>query len=149
MNNPIEMKLRRQAAFLRVLTMLLFAGTACTNSDRKDGIQLIAHRGYSAKYPENTYLAIEEAFKRGIKYSEVDVNLTSDGVHVLFHDQPMMYRTSSGQGYIEQTTYAEIKDLDFGSWKGSQFAGVGLARVQDVVRLAERYDAYLYLDTKT
>ena len=34
--------------------------------------QAVGHRGYSDIYPENTLLSIEEAFKRGIKYCEID-----------------------------------------------------------------------------
>ena len=46
----------------------------------------IGHRGYSDIYPENTLLSIEEAFKRGVKYCEIDINVTYDDVYVLFHD---------------------------------------------------------------
>ena len=110
--------------------------------------QAIAHRGYSDIYPENTLLSIEEAFKRGIKYCEIDVNVTSDDVYVLFHDQPTMYRTSNGQGYVVSSTYKELLELDLGSWKGSQFTGTKIATLDEALILAEKYDGYLYLDTK-
>jgi len=87
----------------------------------------IGHRGYSDVYPENTLLSIEEAFKRGIKYCEIDINVTSDDVYVLYHDQPTMYRASSGNGYVVSSSYAELLELDFGSWKGSQFKGTKIA----------------------
>ena len=110
--------------------------------------QVVGHRGYSDIYPENTLLSIEEAFKRGVKYCEIDVNVTSDDVYVLFHDQPTMYRTSSGQGYVVSSTYEELLTLDFGSWKGSQFKNTKVATLEEALLLAEEYDAYLYLDTK-
>ena len=110
--------------------------------------QAIGHRGYSDIYPENTILSIEEAFKRGVKYCEIDVNVTSDDVYVLFHDQPTMYRTSNGQGYIVSSTYKELLELDLGSWKGSQFTGTKIATLDEALILAEKYDGYLYLDTK-
>ncbi|TVZ27701.1 glycerophosphoryl diester phosphodiesterase [Gillisia sp. Hel_I_86] len=110
--------------------------------------QVIGHRGYSDIYPENTLLSIEEAFKRGVKYCEIDINITSDDVYVLFHDQPTMYRTSSGQGYVVSSIYNELLELDFGSWKGSQFANTKIATLEEALVLAEKYDAYLYLDTK-
>ena len=108
----------------------------------------IGHRGYSDIYPENTLLSIEEAFKRGIKYCEIDINITSDDVYVLYHDQPTMYRASSGNGYVVSSTYAELLELDFGSWKGSQFEGTKIATLEEALILAEKYDAHLYLDTK-
>ena len=109
---------------------------------------VIGHRGYSDVYPENTLLSIEEAFKRGIKYCEIDVNITSDDVYVLYHDQPTMYRASSGTGYVVSSTYEELLELDFGSWKGSQFSGTKIATLEEALLLAEKYDAHLYLDTK-
>jgi glycerophosphoryl diester phosphodiesterase len=110
--------------------------------------QVIGHRGFSDIYPENTLLAIEEVFKRGVKYCEIDVNVTSDDVYVLFHDQPTMYRTSNGNNYIVASTYKELLELDFGSWKGEQFKNTKIATLEEALILAEKYDAFLYLDTK-
>lgn len=110
--------------------------------------EVIGHRGYSDIYPENTLLSLEEAFKRGVKYCEIDVNITSDDVYVLFHDQPTMFRTSSGQGYVVSSTYQQLLDLDFGSWKGEQFKNTKIATLEEALLLTEKYDAYLYLDTK-
>jgi glycerophosphoryl diester phosphodiesterase len=108
----------------------------------------IGHRGYSSVYPENTLLALEELFKLGVKYSEVDVALTSDKVYVLFHDAPSIYRTSSGTGNINEKTLAELQQFDYGSWKGEQFIGVKIPTLVEALQLAEKYDAHLYLDTK-
>lgn len=110
--------------------------------------QIIGHRGFSDMYPENTLLAIEEVFKRGVKYCEIDVNVTSDDVYVLFHDQPTMYRTSSGNRYVVSSTYKELLDFDYGSWKGEQFKNTKIATLEEALELAEKYDAFLYLDTK-
>lgn len=110
--------------------------------------QIIGHRGFSDVYPENTLLAIEEAFKRGVKYCEIDVNVTSDDVYVLFHDQPTMYRTSNGKGYLVASTYNDLLSLDFGSWKGEQFKNTKVATLEEALLLAEKYDSFLYLDTK-
>ena len=48
--------------------------------------RLIAHRGYAARYPENTLPAVEAALRAGACYVEVDVQLSADGVPVLLHD---------------------------------------------------------------
>lgn len=42
-------------------------------------MKIMAHRGYSGKYPENTMLAFEEAAKTGADGIELDVQLTKDG----------------------------------------------------------------------
>lgn len=145
------MFLKKYLAILNLFLFFQFANcqqnTPSYNYTNCD-FQAIGHRGYSDIYPENTLLSIEEAFKRGIKYCEIDVNVTSDDVYVLFHDQPTMFRTSNGKGYIVSSTYKELLELDFGSWKGSQFKNTKIATLEEALLLAEKYDAYLYLDTK-
>ena len=44
------------------------------------------HRGYCAKYPENTMVSFEAAMELGVDAIEFDVWLTSDKVPVLIHD---------------------------------------------------------------
>ncbi|WEW57336.1 glycerophosphoryl diester phosphodiesterase [Emydomyces testavorans] len=48
--------------------------------------QTIAHRGYSAKFPENTMNAFRHAVEVGAHGIETDVHLSKDGVVVLSHD---------------------------------------------------------------
>jgi len=51
---------------------------------------LVAHRGYSGRYPENTLLAYQAAYQHGAKYMELDLQLTSDRVPVLHHDTSLL-----------------------------------------------------------
>ena len=51
---------------------------------------LVAHRGYSGRYPENTLLAYQAAYQHGARYMELDLQLTSDRVPVLHHDASLM-----------------------------------------------------------
>jgi len=127
----------------------LFSQTNTQSYSHSDcDFDAIGHRGYSDIYPENTLLSIEEAFKRGVRYCEIDINVTFDDVYVLFHDQPTMYRTSNGTGYVVASTYEELLKLDVGNWKGAQFKNTKIATLEEALELAEKYDAYLYLDTK-
>ena len=48
--------------------------------------KIIAHRGASGSAPENTLAAIRLAAEHGATWIEIDVNISSDGVPVLFHD---------------------------------------------------------------
>jgi len=50
---------------------------------------LVAHRGYSGRYPENTLLAYQAAYQHGSRYMELDLQMTSDRVPVLHHDTSM------------------------------------------------------------
>ncbi len=47
---------------------------------------ILAHRGYSAKYPQNTLLAFEKAIEYGADGVELDVWRTKDGKIVVSHD---------------------------------------------------------------
>ncbi len=55
--------------------------------------QLIAHRGYAARFPENTLAALAAAVEAGARWLEFDVQLTRDRVPVLLHD-PTLARTA-------------------------------------------------------
>lgn len=70
----------------------------------------IAHRGYSAKYPENTLLAFDEGMRAGADGFECDLRLSSDGHVVVFHDDDLK-RLCGVKGSIEQMTLKEIKEL--------------------------------------
>lgn len=138
---------------LLILTLMLpiIIWAQCTGDKIKFdgcGYTTVGHRGYSAVYPENTLLAIEEAFKRGVKYTEVDVSLTKDDHYVLFHDESSVYRTTNGSGDLSDYTLAELQLLDAGGWKGEQFSGVRIPTLEEALVLAEKYNAFLYLDMK-
>jgi len=50
-------------------------------------MKIYGHRGYSAKYPENTILSIQKALDAGADGIEVDIRPNSKGVLVLSHDR--------------------------------------------------------------
>jgi len=49
--------------------------------------QIIGHRGWKAKYPENTILGFRKAIEAGANMIEFDVQLTRDTHLAVFHDQ--------------------------------------------------------------
>ncbi|AEK72674.1 glycerophosphoryl diester phosphodiesterase [Thermococcus sp. 4557] len=75
---------------------------------------LLGHRGYSARYPENTLLAFKKAVEAGADGIELDVWLTKDGEVVVIHDDTVD-RTSNGSGRVKDMTLDELKSLDFGN----------------------------------
>ncbi|WP_394296993.1 glycerophosphodiester phosphodiesterase family protein [Palaeococcus ferrophilus] len=77
-------------------------------------IFVLGHRGYSAKYPENTLLAFRKAIEAGADGVELDVWLTRDGEVVVIHDETVD-RTSNGSGKVKEMTLDELKSLDFGN----------------------------------
>lgn len=70
---------------------------------------LIAHRGFSARFPENTMLAFRMAAK--CKAIEFDVRKTLDNVPVVIHDCTL-HRTTTGSGCVSQHSWSDIQNLN-------------------------------------
>lgn len=81
------------------------------------GPRILAHRGASAQYPEHTRAAYVQALLDRADGVEGDVHLTRDG-HLVLHHDTQLGRTSDGRGPISSHTLAELRRLDFVSWKG-------------------------------
>jgi len=76
----------------------------------KDLPLIIGHRGYRARFPENTLLAFSEGFKHGADGLECDVQKTKDGVYIIYHDEELLPLTGK-KGTIGQTSYKELKKI--------------------------------------
>lgn len=81
---------------------------------------IAAHRGDRANFPENTLPALEAVLASDFDFVETDIQLTADGVPVLFHDETVE-RTTNGTGLLAEHTLAEVKSLDAGSWYSREF----------------------------
>jgi len=66
-----------------------------------------AHRGGASDAPENTMPAFEYAIDLGYRYIETDVQVTSDGVLVAFHDDNLG-RTCGIDRKLAEMTWAEV-----------------------------------------
>ena len=95
---------------------------------------LIGHRGYPAKFPENTPAAFEGAMQAGCGMIELDVTLTRDRKVVVIHDDTLD-RTTTGKGPVKGHTLAEIKALDAGSWFDARFAAERVPELSEVMEL--------------
>lgn len=69
------------------------------------------HRGYCAKYPENTLVSFEAALELGVDAIEFDVWLTKDKVPVLMHDGNAL-RTCGVDVHVRDLTLSEVKKLN-------------------------------------
>lgn len=76
---------------------------------------IIAHRGASARAPENTLAAFAAAIALGADGIELDVQMTRDGQVVVIHDETVG-RTTDGRGRVSDLTLNELRRLDAGSW---------------------------------
>ncbi|WP_099159451.1 glycerophosphodiester phosphodiesterase [Virgibacillus ndiopensis] len=73
-------------------------------------IRGVAHRGYSAMYPENTLSSFQAAIDLGYSHMELDVHLSKDGVPVVMHDHTID-RMTNGSGEIRDYTLKELQQF--------------------------------------
>ena len=71
-----------------------------------------AHRGASEYTPENTLLAFYTGMYMGANGIETDVQMTKDGVLVLFHDDTIM-RLTGAEGSIQDYTLEQLRQFTF------------------------------------
>jgi glycerophosphoryl diester phosphodiesterase len=93
---------------------------------------VVAHRGASSAYPENTLESFRGAIEAGADVIETDVRLSADGVAVVVHDQDLS-RTTDGAGFVHELTVAELKRLDASAGHGSKAEIPTLREVLDLV----------------
>lgn len=109
---------------------------------------ILAHRGFSGKYPENSPIAFEKAVElTDADGFESDVHISKDGVLVVMHDAEVD-RTSDGHGFIKDMTYEELLKLDIGSWKGPEFAGQHIWTFDQLLEFCDKHEKLLNIELK-
>ncbi|MFW0118800.1 glycerophosphodiester phosphodiesterase family protein [Rothia sp. P5764] len=84
---------------------------ALTPLKRYASTSIYAHRGLAQTQAENTDLAFADALKAGADWIETDVNTTSDGAVVVFHD-PTLDRLSDSVGAIKDMTWEQVRAVE-------------------------------------
>lgn len=72
--------------------------------------QIASHRGGAALWPENSVRSFTETAKLAVEQIEFDVQMSADGVPVIFHDATID-RVTDGTGPLGDKTLAELKAL--------------------------------------
>jgi len=75
---------------------------------------IVAHRGASADFPENTMPAFKRAAEVGADAIECDVHLTADGKLAVIHDDSLD-RTTNLSGSVRERRLAAIRKADAGA----------------------------------
>lgn len=70
-------------------------------------ICMIAHRGYSSEYHQNTELAFRKAAEHGSKGAETDIRMTKDGVLVCSHNSEAVLKDGT-ELIVADTDYAQL-----------------------------------------
>ncbi len=110
-------------------------------------MEIWAHRGASAFFPENTMLAFEEAWRSGADAIEIDVQRTRDGELVVIHDETLN-RTTNGRGYVYSSSYSWIKTLDAGGNIHPRFRGEKIPTLREVLDYIQSTGMRLNIEIK-
>ena len=104
-----------------------------------DGLEVLAHRGGAEESLENTIESFEYSISLGCKYIETDVQVSSDGIPYIFHDDDLKRIC----GIAKKFDSLSSQDID----KISIFDGHKIPRLNDVLELFP--DTKFQIDFKT
>ena len=102
---------------------------------------VFGHRGYPAKFAENSMEGFRNAVENGAEGIEFDVHLTKDSVPVVMHDEKVD-RTTDGSGYIKDYTLQELRKLHLAN-------GERVPELKELFALLANRDLQINLELKT
>jgi glycerophosphoryl diester phosphodiesterase len=106
-----------------------------------DETLIFGHRGYPAKFPENSLSGFSYAIDHAIDGLEFDVHLTKDNIPVIMHDEKIN-RTTNGHGKIRQYTFDELQQFQLSN-------GETIPSLEQLLQLVAQRRVYLNLEFKT
>lgn len=109
--------------------------------------RICAHRGYSARYPENTMEALEQGRLAGASTFEIDVVLTADDEVILLHDR-LLDRTTTGHGFAADHTLSQIRGLATLGPGQMVNPGVAVPTLGEAMAWAARHEVGLVIEIK-
>jgi glycerophosphoryl diester phosphodiesterase len=96
---------------------------------------VLGHRGYRARFPENTLLAFAQAIAAGADGIECDLQKSADGRYVVIHDHTTD-RVTGMPREVARSSLEELRGLDFGSGE----------KIPTLEELLAALPAHAYLD---
>jgi glycerophosphoryl diester phosphodiesterase len=102
-------------------------------------IHLVAHRGNARDFPENTLPAFNSALELGLRFLELDVHLSADGVPMVIHDHDLT-RTTGRPGCVFDLRARDLVQIDAcePTRFGERFRGTRIPKLTDVLALLQR-----------
>lgn len=98
---------------------------------------IIAHRGARDQAPENTCSALKQALKYAIDGIEFDVQMSSDGEPVLYHDHTLI-KVGGGRKRVADLEVADLQEIDWGKWFHRRFSGEPLPTLARALSMVAR-----------
>ena len=111
-------------------------------------MKIIAHRGWSGKYPENTMLAFKSAVDAGCDGIELDVHLSRDGEVMIIHDEKLI-RTTGMSGVVSDYTRAELEKINAGKTKDDKYGFTPIPSLEEYLDYISRCPVVTNIELKT
>jgi len=108
---------------------------------------VIGHRGAAGLAPENTMAAFEKAVALGCDGVEFDVQRTSDGHLVIFHDEDLK-RTTNLDGMMRHIDLETLQKADSGSWFAEEFINTKVPTVRELFDFMRGNGLLLFIELK-
>lgn len=110
--------------------LLLLLGLAAQTA----AVDIIGHRGASHDAPENTLAAFKLGWAQGADAVELDIWLTKDDQIICLHDADTK-RTTGVLKKAAESTLAELRALDAGTWKDAKWRGEKLPTLTEALAI--------------
>lgn len=117
------------------------------NADEDISVQIVAHRGYSAAYPENTLSAFAGAYAAGAKTIEFDVRKSKDGQLIIYHDDTLV-KIIGKEEPVGAYTFEQLRQLDDGLWFSDEFAKERIPTLDETLSLLKDSDVKMMVELK-
>ena len=137
------LRLLASFAFSLMKRLALFLASAMS----VHAVEIIAHRGFSARAPENTLGAFELAWKSGSDACELDVYLTADGKTAVIHDKDTK-RTAGVKLEVAGSKQADLTALDAGSWKGTEWVNEKIPTLEQALATMPKGKQRFFIEVK-
>lgn len=110
--------------------------TSDNNKLLKHNMLIIGHRGVMGEYPQNTLESFAAALDGGLSMIEFDIELSSDGRAIIFHDDTVDKITSNRQhGSINSFSFDELRAMNVDDGKGSDDRTYQIPTLEEVLDL--------------
>lgn len=110
-------------------------------------MDILAHRGFSGHFPENTLTAFKAMLDYPIQGVELDVQLSQDDQLVVFHDFTLN-RTTGMNGHIHTCSWKRLQQLEMGCWFDRRFHGEPIPLLSEVLDLLPAAPFLINLELK-
>lgn len=141
--------MKRKFLLSAVAVALLSAPSTPAPAVRTEGIGLAAHRGgpHDGRHPENGLRTFAAAASSGVRFLEVDVHLSADGVPIVLHD-PTLQRTTNGAGPAVAFSLEGLRAMRLRAPDG-RMTDERIPTLDEVAAIASRAGIGLLVDAKT